>query len=316
MRRTITNVFLWLLVVVLLIVLFFTMYPERIEQLKQKFMPAVTTLEPQNTAFSVQVSELMKEKQSIEKQLYELKREIQETKAAPMTVMLLFSTINETMIREAGTMLDQRGLTALLGVSDETLQEWIDVGVPVYINERLNAGWELCFILEDESVELMQNRLKELNLPSAIAGYMLDSLVINDTEHLQENGVNIVLDDGIRVHSGDDGLWHVPAVGSMNSSGLSIYESKRNTGEAIVYVLGDLRGDQRYIKINMEGLLAMIVEDCKAGMSQNLKLQPAMIFCRNHAEKVAQYQASWDQRERELQNRLAEVLKRLASAGQ
>ena len=316
MKRTIKNIVLWLLVVVLLAVLYSVMYPGRIERMKQEFLQPSATGELQSSDSPAQINLLLEEKQRIENQIYELKQEINAVKAAATPVMLLFSTLDESMIQEAAAMMDQRGLTGIMGVSHETLQEWIDSGVPGFVNERLNAGWELCIILEDEPVELMQNRLKELNLPRAIAGYMLGSIVINDAKHLLENGVSIVLDDGMRVHSGEDGLWHVPAIGSMNSSGLSIYEARKNTGEAIVYISGDLRGDQQYIKLNMEGLLAMIEEDRKAGMVQNLKLQPAMEFCLSHAEKVAQYQEGWDQRERELQNQLTDVLQRIGSVGQ
>lgn len=316
MKRTIKNIVLWLLVVVLLAVLYSVMYPGRVERMKQKLLQPSATDELTGSGSSVQISLLMEEKQSIENQLYELKQEISAAKAAPTPVLLMFSTLDENMIREAAAMMDQSEVMGLLGISNANLQEWIDSGVPGFVNERLNAGWELCIILEDEPVELMQNRLKELNLPRAIAGYMLGSIVINDAKHLLENGVSIVLDDGMRVHSGEDGLWHVPAIGSMNSSGLSIYEARKNTGEAIVYISGELRGDQQYIKLNMEGLLAMIAEDRKAGMVQNLKLQPAMEFCLSHAEKVAQYQEGWDQRERELQNQLTDVLQRIGSVGQ
>lgn len=245
MKRTIKNIVLWLLVVVLLAVLYSVMYPGRIERMKQEFLQPSATGELPSSGSSAQISLLLEEKQRIENQLYELKQEINAVKAAATPVMLLFSTLDESMIREAAAMMDQREVKGLLGISNANLQEWIDSGVPGFVNERLNAGWELCIILEDEPVELMQNRLKELNLPRAIAGYMLGSIVINDAKHLLENGVSIVLDDGMRVHSGEDGLWHVPAIGSMNSSGLSIYEARKNTGEAIVYISGELRGDQQ-----------------------------------------------------------------------
>lgn len=315
MKRTIKNIVLWLLVFVLLAVLYSVMYPGRVERMKQKLLQPSATDELTGSGSSVQISLLMEEKQSIENQLYELKQEISAAKAAPTPVMLLFSTLDENMIQEAAAMMDQRGLTGILGVSHETLQEWSDSGIPEHIIARIKAGWELCLILNDQPAELMQEQLEKLQLPRAVAGYMLGSSVINDAEQLRASGISIILDDGLRVQSGDDGLWHVPAMGSMNRSGLSIYESRRNTGEAVVYVSGDLQGDQRYERINVEALLDMIVEDSKTGTVQNLKLQPAMDFCRHHAEKVGQYQGDWEQQERELQKQLTDVLQRIGSVG-
>ncbi len=315
MKRTIKNIVLWLLVVVLLAVLYSVMYPGRVERMKQKLLQPSATDELSVSGSSVQISLLMEEKQSIENQLYELKQEISAAKAAPTPVLLMFSTLDENMIREAAAMMDQRGLTGILGISYETLQEWSDSGIPEHIIARIKAGWELCLILNDQPAELMQEQLEKLQLPRAVAGYMLGSSVINDAEQLRASGISIVLDDGLRVQSGDDGLWHVPAMGSMNRSGLSIYESRRNTGEAVVYVSGDLQGDQRYERINVEALLDMIVEDSKTGTVQNLKLQPAMDFCRHHAEKVGQHQGDWEQQERELQKQLTDVLQRIGSVG-
>lgn len=316
MKRFLKNLLLWLLVIVLAVVLYFKVNPAKVQQVSQmlsQVMPTpVATVDEES---QVSVSELMEEKKAIEVQLKALQQEIAEVKAAPSTVMILFSTLEENMIREASVMMDQLGMTGVLGLSAEELSQWIEKGIPEYVQSRLDAEWELCFVLEEDSVETMQSQLEELQLPHAVAAYILDNRYM-DMESLANNGISIVLDDGMRPRVNDDTLWHVPAIGSMNSNGLVVYESKRNTGAAVVYIAGNLHGDQQYIKENFEALLMLVADDRKAGTVQNLQLLPAMTYCLKHDDKIAQYQATWDQREAELQEQLTTVLMKIGAVGQ
>ena len=305
MKRTIWNIAIWLLAGALLVVLFQILNTES----PASIPPAISTSHPQEMAALIQ------ERQRLEKELQNLDQDKKEASEGPASIFVMINTPKEEIVREAAEMMDQLHLPALLGVSQEMLDAWAQQGVPAYVTERLASGWELCLMLETTPPEQMQSALEQLQLPAAIVAYDTPK---NEwpisADDLLRCGVTILVEDQLNVKDQQDGLWRIGSIGNMNGDGIYLYEQYRNTGAALVNVVGHYRADQTYVKENLEGLLELIQEDSHLGTVQCLHLEAARYYHQQFAERLQLAEADWETKRAQLEQQLQTVTDQITEA--
>lgn len=305
MKRTLFNAAMWLAIVVLLVILFRVLNAES----PATVPPAISTGHPQEMA------ELIQERQRLEKELQNLDQEKKNASAGPTSIFVMINTQQEDILREAAEMMDLLQLPALMGVAQEQLEAWEQQGVPDYVAERIARGWELCLLLETTPPDLMQNALVRLQLAPAIAAYDTPA---NEwplsAEALLQCGISILVEDELNVKDQQDGLWRIGSIGNMNGDGIYLYEQFRNTGAALVNVIGHYRADQTYVKENLEGLLELIREDSLLGTVQCLHLEAARYYHQQFALRLSIAQEEWNAKRTQLEKQLQMVTEKITDA--
>lgn len=305
MKRTLFNAAMWLAIVVLLVILFRVLNTES----PATVPPAISTGHPQEMA------ELIQERQRLEKELQNLDQEKKNASAGPTSIFVMINTQQEDILREAAEMMDLLQLPALMGVAQEQLEAWEQQGVPDYVAERIARGWELCLLLETTPPDLMQNALVRLQLAPAIAAYDTPA---NEwplsAEALLQCGISILVEDELNVKDQQDGLWRIGSIGNMNGDGIYLYEQFRNTGAALVNVIGHYRADQTYVKENLEGLLELIREDSLLGTVQCLHLEAARYYHQQFALRLSIAQEEWNAKRTQLEKQLQMVTEKITDA--
>lgn len=305
MKRTIWNLTIWLLAGVLMLYLLQILNTES----PSAIPPTISTSYPQEMAALIQ------ERQRLEKELQNLDQSKKEASEGPASIFVMINTPQEEIIREAAVMMDQLQLPALLGISKEMLDAWSLQGVPTYVTERLANGWELCLLLETTPPDQMQKALTQLQLPAAIVAYDTPANErLISSEELLGCGITILVEDQLNVKGMQDGLWRIGSIGNMNSDGIHLYEQYRNTGAALVNVVGHYRADQTYVKENLEGLLELIQEDSRLGTVQCLHLEAARYFHQQFSERLQLAEAEWQSKRALLEEQLQTVTDQITEA--
>lgn len=305
MKRTIWNLTVWLLAGVLMFYLFHILNTES----PSVIPPTISTNYPQ------EIAALIQERQRLEKELQNLDQSKKEASEGPASIFVMINTPQEKIIQEAAEMMDQLQLPALLGISQKMLDAWSLQGVPTYVKERLASGWELCLMLETTPPDQMQNALTQLQLPAAIVAYgtPANEMPISE-EELLGCGITILVEDQLNVKSEQDGLWRIGSIGNMNGNGIYLYEEYRNTGAALVNVVGHYRADQSYVKENLQGLLELIRKDSRLGTVQCLHLEAARYFHQQFSERLQQAEAEWASTRALLEEQLQTVTDQITEA--
>lgn len=305
MKRNILNATLWLAIAILVVLLFRVLTTES----PATIPPSISTSHPQEMATLIQ------ERQRLEKELQNLDQEKKDASAGPTSIFVLISTSQEDILREAADMMDQLQLSALMGVSQQMLEAWAQQGVPAYISDRLARGWEICLLLETTPPDQMQSTLTQLHLAPATAAYDTPA---NEwplsAEALTQCGISILIEDELNVKDQQDGLWRIGSIGNMNGDGIYLYEQYRNTGAALVNVVGHYRADQTYVKENLEGLLELIHEDSLLGTVQCLHLEAARYYHQQFVQRLMAAQKEWDTRRALLEAQLQSVTDAITDA--
>lgn len=305
MKRNVLNAAIWLAAGVLLILLFRVLSAES----PAAIPPPIRASHPQEMALMIQ------ERQRLEKELQNLDQEKKDASSGPTSIFVLLCTTEEKTIREAGEMMDLLHLPALLGISMEMLETWQAEGVPDYVTERTLNGWETCLLLEEVPPQEMQDALSLLQLPPAIVAYDTPA---NERplspEELLQCGISILVEDELNAKQKQDGLWRIGSIGNMNGDGIYLYEQYRNTGAALVNVIGHYRADQTYVKENLEGLLELIREDSQLGSVQCLHLKASHYYHQQFMERMLLAQEQWESKRTVLENELQTVMDKITEA--
>lgn len=305
MKRNLLNAAIWLMAGLLSVLLLHILNTES----PATIPPAISSSHPQEMAA------LIHERQQLEKELQNLDQEKKNASAGPTSIFVMLNTSQEEIIREAAEMMDTLQLPALMGISQEMLETWEQHGLPDYIPERLAQGWELCLMLETTPPADMQSALVRLQLSPAIAAYDTPA---NEwpisAEALLACGISILVEDQLNVKDQQDGLWHVGSIGNMNGDGIYLYEQYRNTGAALVNVIGHYRADQKYVKENLEGLLELIREDSLLGTVQCLHLDAALYYHQQFAKRLMAAEEEWASKRTILEKQLQTVMDQITEA--
>lgn len=288
------NVLLWLLAALLATVLYFVLKPQSV--------PAL----PDGSRESRGLAPLMEEKQRIEEEMNALQKEIAEEKTGPSLVFLLFSSLEEEMLKEAIPLFDAYQHPALIGVSESTLAKWQESGLPTFLPERLEKGWELCLIVEEAPAAHLQKMLASLSLPRALC-----ALSMGTGEILPEDGIALIFTEG-KAQEETDACWHVLAIGNMNRSSLQHYQNLRSRSGAIAYIIGSLRPDQEYSKDQLHSLLSLLSSDRQRNMMLCLKIPDALMRHDAFSQRLAAFQQVWDVRQNELNQQLQQVIREIS----
>lgn len=277
--------------------------------------PASLTAPPIPEMHSGTMAEWIQQRRELEKQLQNLEQEQKKAAQAPTSVFLLFATEEESTLTEAAAMLDALKLPALYGVSGRMLENWAEKGVPAFVRERLQGGWELCLMLEETPPKNMQDALQQLNLPAAMAAYDTPTHILNTTaDDLYACGIRILIEDEVRKEFAQDDLWHIASIGNMHTDGIRVYEQYRNTGSALVNIIGSYRADQTYMKENLEGLLELIYQDSRLGPVQCLHLDSALYYHQQYTARIEAMLPQWTAEQDRLQKELKEVTQKITDA--
>jgi len=301
MKRILKNLALWLIVAVLLLILYNMVYPNRLQQ--------ILNPTPAQKLQQSRISELMQQKMKIEQQLFDLELRINAQKAAPTSIFVLFTNMDESMITQACLAMDQYKMMGLMGISEEDVLCWEEAGVPAYVRERLEKGWEICLLLESASAQMMQERLNALGLPSASSAYSLN--VLHSTN---QSAVHILFEEVENFSQDqDDEIWRVMAAGNMNTNSLTWYNERRNRGDAVAYLVGNRRADQHFSIENLMALMELIAEDKLSGAVQNVSVLEAVRLHHAYQERMAELQLEWDLQQQVLREQLDAVLRQITS---
>lgn len=303
MKRTLKNLVLWLIAGALLAVLYFgVLYPHKLQQWK-----AQVASPPEN-----RISGLLQQKNALEEQKAALQKTINAQTLAPSSVFVLFSSLDETMIREAAGMMDSVGCPGLLGIAADDLACWQETGVPGYVQERLQKEWAFCLMLDHTAASAMQAQLSSLNLPTAKVAYPLGTL-----SAAQQDGLLITLDRGIQYREEkQDGLWHIPAMGNMNRGALDVYNEKKGAGSGVAFLIGNYDADQRYNRDNLAALLKLLREDTQDKTIQCVSPEAAHAQYIEREAQLAPLLPQWDQQMNEIDRQLETVMQQITSSGE
>lgn len=256
-----------------------------------------------------QLELMQREKRRVEAQLDELKQIREQEKNALMNAMVLFSTPEDEQMEEAFALMDRWELTGLLGVSDVMLEEWSRTGVPEMIRERLDAGWEVCFVLEETPVGQMKRLAQDLTLPDVSACYTKKNSTDCSAQALVGSGIRVLMADDITDCRRSEGLWYVPSIGNMSDNVYSVYQSRRRSSETMAFVVGHLSEDQRYDQPNFEAMLETFSEDSLSVTAQHIYALAA----RTEDQSVM---ADWEQRHKELQMQWNGIMQQIGNLRQ
>lgn len=304
MKRTLLNIAIWLLAALLCFVLLKVLHSDPTNQ-----TPSITA------AHTSEMAAMFQEKQRIEAELQRLSHEYKSACAAPTSVFIMIHSPEEDILQEATSLLNQLNLPGILGVSGNMLTQWESDGLPSLIQKQLDAGWELCLLLEETPPQEMQKKLSALHLNTAIAAYDTPANILTLTsEELLDCGIRILIEDDLSIANEDDGLWHIGSIGNMHSDGIRIYEQYRNTGSAFVNVIGHYRADQIYVKENLEGLLELLLEDSRLGLVHCVRLPNAMQYHELIAQRLAEIEQEWIQTRTDLERELQSVIDQITTA--
>lgn len=295
MKRTVINVLLWLTAGALALVLYFrVLNPPQVNKAIAKSM-----------AKTNEQIELVKKKNELKQQMVDLNAEIKEKTKSPFALFILFTTTNETVLREAAVYLDQEGQPALLGVAEETLLIWQQGGVPSYVSERLEKGWELCLVLDQNSAAPLQERLRQLQLPIARAAYCRDEAVIDSDDlqiilkKMEPENANIT-----------ENRWHILAMGNSVPTALDEYKKRLGTGGGIAFLIGDYDAD-RYMRDNLKALLDLIREDQQDQLIRCVSVEEAFLARAAWEKQTAPLFEVWLPQLKELEEQLNEIENRI-----
>ena len=281
MNRTLKNLALWLIAAVLFVILYHMLYPNRLSQFFSAFKPSQVRESAQ---------QLMLDKQALEQKKYDLEAKIAEQSAAPTSIFILFTEISEAFLEEAAPALDRLNLDGLLAVKKADVLKWIQEGTPAYLRERMNEGWEICLVVEDEPIRNVQNWLTVAGLPQARA-----ALQQGKGEATAQDGLYLLLEQDAAVSSRAlDGLWHIPAMGNMHAEALTLYNEQRYRGSAIAYLVGGHSADQRYSADNLAALLRLIEEDIGRKAVQCVKAEEAWRLRFQYESQMSVLQQEWE----------------------
>lgn len=305
MKHRLLNIFVWITAGVLAIVLYHLLTA----QSPASSPPAISASYPREMA------SLIQQRQQLEKELQNLDQEKKNAGIGPTSIFVMINTTQEDIIQQAASMMDTLQLPALMGVSQAMLETWAQQGLPDYVTDRLSHGWELCILLETTQPVQMQNALSALQLPPAIVAYdtPLNEMTIT-AEELLACGITILVEDNLNAKDRQDGLWRIGSIGNMNGDGIYLYEQYRNTGAALVNVIGHYRADQTYVKENLEGLLELIREDSQLGTVQCLRLNTAMYYHQQFTKRLAMAQEEWSTKRAVLEKELQTVMEQITKA--
>lgn len=305
MKRRLINGLAWGMIGVLFLILLQVLRTD----------PPGTALPPTPEVNTGEMAEWIQQRQQLEKQLQNLEQEQKKAAVAPTSIFILFATDQENIITEAASMMDTLQIPALLGVSEHILAKWESNGVPEYVTQRLNAGWEICLLVEEMPTAQMQQKLSLLHLPTAICAYQTPAIRLNvESAELLQDGIAIWIEDSAQPSDAQDGLWRIASIGNMHTDGILVYEQFRNTGSALVNVIGSYQADQTYMKENLEGLLELIRGDSHLGTVQCLHLDSALYYHQQYKARIDSLLPQWEKERTRLQQELNAVTKKITDA--
>ena len=303
MKRTFLNIGIWLFAALLTYMLL------NVLRSNPSVQPPITA------AHTAEMAELLQERQNIEAEIQRLTHEYKTASAAPTSVFIMIHSTEEDVIQEIASIMDPLKFPAIMGVSADMLTHWSAEGLPAYVQERIDAGWELCLLLEEMPPRQMQDILLSLHLNAAIAAYDTPECQLSlSPEELLNCGIRILIEDDLSIARSDDDLWRIASIGNMHSEGIRIYEQYRNTGAALVNIIGHYRADQTYVRENLEGLLELLRVDSQLGLVQCLRLNSAMQYYQQISERFAKAEQEWIEKRTQLESDLQSVIDQITYA--